>query len=130
MCVCMFAKIWFFMVHELFLFMVQGSLMYGVIKKMHVAKFQSHIEEGGVYVISNFKVMRPLGGYQVTDNPLKICFLVITKIRRIEDLSGRIPRYAFQFIDLLTLDARVNNNSFLSGELCGFISYLMYSECS
>lgn len=40
----------------------------------------------------------------MVNNPLTISFLVTTKVTKVDDLSGRIPRYALQFIDLDTLD--------------------------
>lgn len=42
----------------IFFLIMKGSMVHGLIKKRHVAKFQSHIEEDGIYIISNFMVIR------------------------------------------------------------------------
>lgn len=105
---------------------LQVCLMHSIIKKLHVNKFRPLLQEGSMYVISNFKVIRSLGLYQVINNPLRMSFMLITKVKQTNDLASRIPMHKFHFADLQTLYFRINDNSFLTNmwALCLFFCFL------
>lgn len=105
---CNYTRIFFLLLS----FHTSSCLMHGTIKKVHIPKFQQLIYKGYMYVISDFKVMWSLGGYQVVNNPLKISLLIITKFSKV-DPPIIIPKYGFQLADLKTLDERVNDSTFL-----------------
>ncbi|XP_010435094.1 PREDICTED: uncharacterized protein LOC104718961 isoform X2 [Camelina sativa] len=54
---------------------IQGSIYH-----RRIAKFEDHLEEGKMYLISNFEVVPTYGYYKVTDNPFTIRFLDSTQI--------------------------------------------------
>lgn len=48
------------------------------------------------------------GEYQPVNDVFKIIFLLITIVDRVDDNTNKILRYSFQFVNLHTINSRVN----------------------
>ncbi|WMV15291.1 hypothetical protein MTR67_008676, partial [Solanum verrucosum] len=100
----------------------KGTLVHAVIWKNQVNRFRANLSEGSVIIIRNFKVAESMGEYRPVQSDVKITFLRITAIQKINDDTVNIPKNGFQFIRPNIVRSRVNNNTYLSdvvGCLCG-----------
>ncbi|KAH0645096.1 hypothetical protein KY284_032980 [Solanum tuberosum] len=95
----------------------KGTLVHAVIWKNQVNRFRANLAEGSVIIIRNFKVTESMGEYRPVQFDVKITFLRITAIQKIKDDTVNIPKNGFQFIRPNIVRSRVNNNTYLSGDL-------------
>ncbi|KAL1826476.1 hypothetical protein ACET3Z_004888 [Daucus carota] len=94
---------------------VQGCRIHAFIMDKVSDKFESLIEEGDVYHISNFKVKKYEGKEQnrVVRNEKHIFFDYQTKLKKMTEELFTIPPYAFDFFPLQEMEKIFNDNYFL-----------------
>lgn len=66
--------------------------------------------EGAIYDIRNFHTIQAAGNLRPVSSPISIRFSVHTIIHQIEDEDWSIPKYKFEFVDLLDLENYVESN--------------------
>nr|XP_017245782.1 PREDICTED: uncharacterized protein LOC108217462 [Daucus carota subsp. sativus] len=94
---------------------VQGCRIHAFIMDKVSDKFESLIEEGDVYNISNFKVKKYEGKEQnrVVRNEKHIFFDYQTKLKKMTEELFTIPPYAFDLFPLQEMEKIFNDNYFL-----------------
>ena len=94
--------------------------MHATIRKNLVTKFRHMLSEGFLYSVKNLKVVSTTGEYRPLSNQYNIILLVITSLKRLEELIVKIPINGFRFISPNLIDLCVNDNTILS---CIYFNY-------
>ncbi|XP_020082553.1 uncharacterized protein LOC109706160 isoform X2 [Ananas comosus] len=102
---------------DLILIDEKGDQIHAVIKKVHATHFRPLIQEGKIYVISNFKVLLNRLSFRPVHNNYMISFYAITSIKEIKNDIIGIQRHQFEFLDFHDVPKRLNNDLHLTGEL-------------
>ena len=82
--------------------------------------YRSKINEGYLYVFSNFKVVESTK-YRPVSNEIKITFAYNTKVKEMTGTSEKISDYYFEFANKSTLQERKEKDQQCSGMLTGVI---------
>nr|CAD1817859.1 unnamed protein product [Ananas comosus var. bracteatus] len=107
---------------DLILINEKGVQIHAVIKKVHATHFRPLIQEGKIYVISNFKVLPNRLSFRPVHNNYMISFYAITSIKEIKTDVIDNQRHQFEFLDFHDVPKRLNNDLHLidvMGFLCG-----------
>ncbi|KAK1372347.1 hypothetical protein POM88_028540 [Heracleum sosnowskyi] len=75
--------------------------------KVHAKK----IDEGSVYVISNFYTKEATGSLKPVSSPMLINFSPSTSVEKVEEDEFMIPYHKFEFVDLSDLFSVASNNA-------------------
>jgi hypothetical protein len=76
--------------------------------------YKSKINEGSVYVFSNFKVVQSTK-YRPISNEIKITFAYNTKVKDVKGTSDNFSDYYFDFATKYTLEERKEKDKQCSG---------------
>jgi hypothetical protein len=76
--------------------------------------YKSKINEGSVYVFSNFKVVQSTK-YRPISNEIKITFAYNTKVKEVKGASDDFSDYYFEFATKYTLEERKEKDKHCSG---------------
>lgn len=74
--------------------------MHVVIRKNQVNSYKDKMSEGSAIIIRNFKVSESTGHYWPVSTHLKITFLRITVVQKLQEDSVQISENGFQFIEI------------------------------
>ena len=85
-----------------------------------VDTYRSKINEGCVYVFSNFKVVESTK-YRPVSNEIKITFAYNTKVKEVKGTSNKFSDYYFDFANKYTLEERKEKDQQCSGMLIGVL---------
>ncbi|KAG0516851.1 hypothetical protein BDA96_09G037800 [Sorghum bicolor] len=90
----------------------QGNSMYGEIPQQEVETKSPLLEEGGIYIISRFRVSNAKSGYRPVDSPYMVEFTLHTTISAAKTDLLAFPQYAYKItpIDALATHAGDTKN--------------------
>ena len=99
--------------------------------KFFFSKFTEFLEEGKVFVISNFCLSPNRGCFKTTVHPYRIKFQEKTVVEPVED-DPAISLYGFKFIPFTNICTRIHDEDVLVGEfltlLINFKNYAFYLD--
>lgn len=75
------------------------------------------LEEGKIYVISEFNVADAKYSYSAVSNKKEIYFLKRTNMKLIEEDDDMIPQHKFELVAFSTLKEKVGNTKILTGKI-------------
>jgi hypothetical protein len=93
---------------------LKGDTMHATIWKNMIDTYKSKINEGSVYVFSNFKVVQSTK-YRPISNEIKITFAYNTKVKDVKGTSDNFSDYYFDFATKYTLEERKEKDKQCSG---------------
>ena len=101
---------WFFLI--IFCYNPQDCHVHAFVYADKWRSVADKIDEGCVYVISNFYTKKPTGNLKPVSSPVLINFSNSTSVEKVEEDDFMIPRHKFEFVDfsdMLTI-ASANKN--------------------
>ncbi|KAM0896059.1 hypothetical protein ACQ4PT_023433 [Festuca glaucescens] len=100
----------------------QGDTMHATIWKNMIDTYKSKINEGSVYVFSNFKVVQSTK-YRPISNENKITFAYNTKVKEVKGASDDFSDYYFEFATKYTLEERKEKDKQCS-DVIGLLTHM------
>ena len=100
--------------------------MHATIRKNLVTRFRYMLSKDSLYNVKNLKVVSTIGEYKPLSNQYKIIFLIITLLKRLEEITVKIPINGFQFVSPNLIDLRVNDNTILSSIYFNYYCLLIF----
>ena len=76
--------------------LVQGCKIHATVKKGLVSKFDSKLEQGQCYCLSDFGVTERFGNHHVVAHKYRFTFYDITKIVKCDDIGGSLFGFDFK----------------------------------
>jgi replication factor A1 len=91
--------------------------MYGEIPQQEVEAKSPLLQEGGIYVISRFRVSNAKSGYRPVDSPYMVEFTLHTTISAARTDLPAFPQYAYKITPIDALPSHAGDTKNFLGEL-------------
>ncbi|XP_062179133.1 uncharacterized protein LOC133883733 isoform X2 [Phragmites australis] len=90
----------------------KGNAMYGEIPSSEIEAKDPLIQEGGIYVVSRFRVSNARSLYRLVNAPYMIEFTCYTKITPARDPPEAFPRYVYRLTPFTDLSQHASENKY------------------
>ena len=89
---------------------LQGNAIYAEIPNSEIDSKSPLIQEGGIYIISRFRVSKAKSFYKPVDRPYMLEFTCYTKITPAKDVPETFPAYIYKLTPFADLPRHTGEN--------------------